>query len=260
MNTSMKDTLSKAMGTMFAQIDNVKYDLATGLTGIVTDGGLVTLGADDTLDQNPMDFFSLALPAFAMLTPAKDIRRGDIIVSNGKAYAFVLESGLKPTDAPHVPRKRRTKEEIKADEEAVARGEVPPSEIAYVKLQEESEKLTKGELSTINVQGHVSRFRPRKVQMMGISDGLNVVRSFGSLFGSTSDQTSAGTNPMAQMLPLLMLSKLGGTNGKNTDLSSMLPMMMMMGGMGGAGSGLMGNPLMMMALLGDGGLDSLFKG
>ena len=93
---SLKDTMAKAMTNLFAQVDNVKYDLATGQTGIVTDGGLVTLGSDGALDQNPMDFFSLELPAFAMLTPAKDIQRGDIIVSGGKAYGFILEPGLKP--------------------------------------------------------------------------------------------------------------------------------------------------------------------
>ena len=43
---SMNETLKKAMSTMFAPVDNVKYDLATGQTGIITDGGLVTLGSD----------------------------------------------------------------------------------------------------------------------------------------------------------------------------------------------------------------------
>ena len=35
---SMGEPLKKAMSTMFAQVDNVKYDLATVQTGIVTDG------------------------------------------------------------------------------------------------------------------------------------------------------------------------------------------------------------------------------
>ena len=100
---SLQSTMAKAMGTMFAQVDNVKYDLASGQTGIVTDGGLVTLGSDGALDQNPMDFFSLELPAFAMLTPAKDIKRGDIIVSGGKAYGFILEPGLKPAQCLRSP-------------------------------------------------------------------------------------------------------------------------------------------------------------
>lgn len=256
MNGNMKETLDKAMRTMFAPIDNVKYDLATGQTGIITEGGLVTLGGDGTLDQNPMDFFSLALPAFAVLTPANQVKRGDILVSNGKAYAFILEGGLKSAEAPQVARKRRTKEEIEIDNNAVAAGLPAPSEVAHQAALEELSSLTKGELSTINVQGHVSRFRPKKVAMMGINDGLTVVKSFASMMGGTADLAAAGVNPMAQMLPLLMMSKMGsGKSGSN--MSEMLPMMMMMG-MGGGAGGLMSNPLMLMAMMGDGGVNGLF--
>ena len=224
---SLKDTMAKAMTNLFAQVDNVKYDLATGQTGIVTDGGLVTLGSDGALDQNPMDFFSLELPAFAMLTPAKDIKRGDIIVSGGKAYGFILEPGLKPA-----PRGRAKDAEVAADPEA--------------------DKVAKGELQTINVQGHVSRFRPKRVTMMGVSDGLLVVRSFNNLFGAPGTNRAA-QNPMQAMLPLMLLSKGNGSVG----IADKLPLLMMMGGM--SGQNMMSNPLMMMALLGDGGIDGLFK-
>ena len=227
---SMNETLKKAMSTMFAPVDNVKYDLATGQTGIITDGGLVTLGADGALDQNPMDFFSLELPAFAILTPAAEIKRGDIIVSNGKAYGFILEGGIKP------PSRGRAKAAVETEDPT-------------------AEAVLKGELSTINVQGHVSRFRPRKVQMMGVSDGLTVVRSFTNLFGAPAAE-GASANPMAAMLPLMLMSKGGSGN----QMEKLLPLMMM-GGMGGSGGmgGMMSNPLMLMALMGDGGLDSLFK-
>lgn len=221
---SLQTTMAKAMGNMFAQVDNVKYDLASGQTGIVTDGGLVTLGSDGVLDQNPMDFFSLELPAFAMLTPAKDIQKGDIIVSGGKAYGFILEPGLKPA-----PRGRAKDAAVDADPEA--------------------DKVAKGELQTMNVQGHVSRFRPKRVTMMGVTDGLLVVRSFNNLF-SQPGADAAAQNPMQAMLPLMLLSK-GGTG--SADLKEMLLPMMMMGGMGNLGGM---NPMMMMALLGD---NSLFK-
>ena len=224
---SLKDTMAKAMTNLFAQVDNVKYDLATGQTGIVTDGGLITLGSDGALDQNPMDFFSLELPAFAMLTPAKDIQRGDIIVSGGKAYGFILEPGLKPA-----PRGRAKDAEVAADPEA--------------------DKVTKGELQTINVQGHVSRFRPKRVTMMGISDGLLVVRSFNNLFDAPGTNGIA-QNPLQAMLPLMLMSKGNGSVG----IADKMPLLMMMGGM--SGQNMMNNPLMMMALLGDSGIDGLFK-
>lgn len=223
---SMKNTLAKAMSTMFAPVDNVKYDMSSGQTGIITDAGLVTLGSDGALDQNPMDFFSLELPAFAMLTPAAEIKRGDIIVSGGKAYGFILEPGLKPAQ------RGRAK--------AVVDEAVDPA----------SEAVTKGELQTINVQGHVSRFRPKRVTMMGVSDGLLVVRSFANLFGAPSAEQQ---NPMAAMLPLMLMSKGNGSVG----IADKLPLLMMMGGMGG--QNMMSNPLMMMALLGDGGIDGLFN-
>lgn len=224
---SLKDTMAKAMSNMFAPVDNVKYDLASGQTGIVTDGGLVTLGLDGALDQNPMDFFSLELPAFAMLTPAKDIQRGDIIVSGGKAYGFILEPGLKPAQ------RGRAKVDVATDPEA--------------------ETVTKGELQTINVQGHVSRFRPKRVTMMGVSDGLLVVRSFNNLFGAPGTNQAA-QNPMQAMLPLMLMSKGNGS----VSIADKLPLLMMMGGMGG-GQNMMSNPLMIMALLGDSGFDGLFK-
>lgn len=229
MNVNLQQTMQKAMGSLFVEISNVKYDLATGSTGIVTQGGLVTLSKDDHLDQNPMDFFSLALPAFAILTPAKDVKRGDIIVSDGKAYAFILEDGIKDSPAP---RSRAAK--------------------TPVEIEEGADPGTKGELQTINVQGHVSRFRPRRVQMMGVSDGLLIVKSFANMFGQAGGDVQA--NPMQAMLPLMLMSK-----GGNMDMKSMLPLMMM-GGMAGGGGNMMSNPLMMMALMGgEGGVSNLFK-
>lgn len=233
---SMKDTLAKAMGTMFAQVDNVKYDLATGQTGIVTDGGLITLGDDNHLDQNPMDFFSLELPAFAILTPASQIKRGDIIVSNGKAYGFILEGGIKPS----------------ATRTGRGKAAAPAAE---VEEGAEADQIIKGELSTINVQGHVSRFRPRKVSMMGVTDGLTVVRSFNNFMGNQEGNQS--NNMMAQLMPLMMMSKMGSTG--STGFKELLPLMMLSQMGGGASGGMFSNPMMLMALMGDGGIDGLFK-
>ena len=101
------------------------------------------------------------------------------------------------------------------------------------------------------MQGHVSRFRPRKVQMMGVSDGLTVVRSFNNLFGAPNAEQ---TNPMQALLPLMLMSKSGNGN----QMEKLLPLMMM-GGMNSGMGNMMSNPLMMMAMLGDGGIDGLFK-
>lgn len=204
----MKSTMNKAMQTMFRPIDNVSYDLASGTSGIKTNAGLVTLGKDDVLDQNPLDFFSMEIPAFAMLTPATEVKRGDILVSDGRAYGFLLEDGDKKSVS---------------DEEAA-----------------------KASIQTINVQGHISRFRPKRVSMLGVKDGLTVVRSFGSMFGG---EGNTGTMDMNSLLPLMLMSG-------DKDMSSMLPLLMM--SQGGAG-GLFSNPMMLMMLMGDGGFKNPFK-
>jgi hypothetical protein len=82
---------SKLTNLMFQTISNVSYDLATGATAIKTDSGLVSLSKDhNSLEQNPFDSFAMEIPAFAILTPLKDIAVGDLIVSNGKAVGFVV--------------------------------------------------------------------------------------------------------------------------------------------------------------------------
>jgi len=76
---------------MFQTISNVSYDLMSGATAIKTDSGLVSLSKDgNSLEQNPFDSFAMEIPAFAILTPLKDIQVGDLIVSNGKATGFVV--------------------------------------------------------------------------------------------------------------------------------------------------------------------------
>lgn len=84
---------SKLMNLMFQNISNVFYDLATGATAIKTQEGLISLSKDgNSLEQNPFDSLAMESPAFAILTPIKDIAVGDLIVSNGKATGFVVLS------------------------------------------------------------------------------------------------------------------------------------------------------------------------
>lgn len=193
---NINESMKKAMSSLVQKIDNVSYDLQTGSTGIKTEGGIITLGKDNVLDQNPMDFFSIEIPAFAMLTPASQVRRGDILVSAKKAFAFIVDEKITDDD-----------------------NDVPAS------------------VETMNLQGQISRYRPKRLSMMGINNGLTIVRSFGSMFG-TNENNNNGFD-MSSMLPLMMLS------GDNKDMSSMLPLMMMSGGMKDM------NPLMMMMLMGD---------
>lgn len=195
----MKNKLAGAMSAMIQPIENVSYDLQSGLTGIKMASGIVTLSTGDDgqpeLSKNPLDFFGMSIPAFAMLTPVDQVRPGDILVSEGKAYGFIIE-------------------------------------------------ITEtGSLKTLNVQGHVSRFVPTKVNMMGISKGVTIVKSFTNMFGNGDSKAGGGLD----MNSLMMMSMMSGDKSKMED---MLPMLMLTGGLGGGNAGGM-NPLMLMMLMGD---------
>lgn len=187
----MKSKMATAMSAMIQPIENVSYDLQTGSTGIKTGTGIVTFDGEE-LSKNPLDFFSMDIPAFAMLTPVSQVKAGDILVSEKKAYGFIQEV----TDS--------------------------------------------GSLRTLNVQGHSSRFLPTKVNMMGISRGVTIVKSFSNLFGGQIENGSG-----MDMSNLLMMSMMTGDNSKFED---MLPMLMLSGGLGNGGGM---NPLMLMMMMGD---------
>lgn len=88
-------------------------------------------------------------------------------------------------------------------------------------------------LVALTTQGHETIFRPKKVSMMGVSNGISVVRS-------PFDPNAAGAG--GQMNPMMMMAMMG--DGK-IDQKTMMMMAMMGGNMGTM------NPMMMMALMGD---------
>lgn len=190
----MKSKMATAMSAMIQPIENVSYDLQTGSTGIKTGTGIVTFDGEE-LSKNPLDFFSMSIPAFAMLTPVDQVKAGDILVSEKKAYGFIQEI------------------------------------------------TESGSLRTLNVQGHSSRFVPTKVNMMGISRGVTIVKSFGNLFGTPEGGAAGGFD----INSLMMMSMLSGEG--SSKFEDMLPLLMLSGGMGGQSGGM--NPLMLMMLMGD---------
>lgn len=212
------EMMSKMMSSMFTEVSNVSYDLASGQVGIKTDAGLLTLGKDGIIDQNPMDFFSMEVPAFALNTPIKDIKRGDILVSSGKAYAFVLENGMT---------ENTNKNATSADN-----------------------MVERSSIEAMNFMGHITRFRPKKVNIMGNTGGVMVVKSLFNMMGANEQD---GSFNMQSMLPLMMMMKSGDGKG---DMKDMLLPLMLMGGQQGGGLGGM-NPMMLMLMMG--GENSLFK-
>lgn len=200
----LQGTMSKLMGHVFAQIDGVVWDMMSNQTGIKREDGIYTLSKDGQVELNPFDSFSMELPAFSQLVPIDQVKRGDVLVSAGKPTGWVLEAAI-------------------AEE---GEGEGPK---------------TRSSIQSLSFQGHQTRFRPKKVSMMGIENGITVVRS---PFNFGGEQKAGGFGDMASMLPLLLLGNREG--GAGIDMKTMALMSMMGGGGGGSF-----NPMMLALLLGD---------
>lgn len=205
--SKMNGTMGKLMSNIFAPIDGVVWDLMSNSTGIKREDGIYTLGKDGQVELNPFDAFSMELPAFSQLVPIDQVKSGDVLVSGGKATGWITDT--------------RQVEPKEGDDK------VPAS------------------VTALSIQGHQTRFRPKKVSMMGIENGITVVRS---PFNFGGEGSKSGMGDLASMLPLLLLGdKAGGANGMDTKT---LMLMSMMGG-GGGMAGM--NPMMLALLLGDDG-------
>ena len=213
----LQGTMSKLMEQVFKPIDTVVWDLSTNKTGIKAADGIYTLGEDGTIEMNPFDGFSMELPAFSQLVPIEQVKTGDVIVSGGKATGWVLEATSMRTATD---------------------GEGHETEVP----------LGKKSITAISLQGHVTRFRPKNVSMLGIKNGVTVVRSPLS-FGGGEGGLASGADGLSALLPLMLLGG-SGAGGGQTDLKSI--MMLSMLGSGGLTGGGQLNPLVMMALMGDG--------
>jgi len=106
------------------------------------------------------------------------------------------------------------------------------------------EKKTQRAIQALSFQGHQTRFRPKKVSMMGIENGITVVRSPFNFGGGSG---GSGSGDMMSMLPMLMLA--GDGNGSKVDMKTMAMMSMM--GNGGNMAGM--NPMMLAMMFGEGG-------
>lgn len=95
----------------------------------------------------------------------------------------------------------------------------------------------KRSLTALSLHGHVTRFRPKRVSMFGVSDGITVVRS--------PFDPSASAGGMGGMNPMMLMAMMG--DNKSFDSKTMMLMAMMGGNMGTM------NPMMLMALMGDNG-------
>lgn len=232
------------MNRMFRRISGVVIDALSGKVGVKTDDGVFTCeitGQGATLSHeisvNILDGLSFNVPGFASQVEFDKVKAGDLVVNDKGIGGWVVGKTAKA-----------------------------------LKLADHT--------------GSVKTYQPPKVTIMGGAgpSGVLVVQTLFSLTGSAEGAAGIG-----QMLPMLMLlgdgndSKLdsilplilmqgaqggaagglqsilpfllmkdGGLGGGNGKLDKLLPLLAM-GGLGGAGAaGGAVNPMLLMALMGDG--------
>jgi hypothetical protein len=244
---------SKFLNRMFRRINGLVWDITTGGVGLETENGIYSLSitpavparesapavaATYGVSVNPLEGLGIKLPAFATQASFDEVNAGDLIVGDQGIIGWVIDK-------------------------------------------------TAAAFKVLDHNGNVKTYIPPKVQILGTS-GVLVVRNLFSLTGGADGANalagnllpllilgggdekmekmlplllmtsrgaaaggSAAANPMANMLPLLMMKEggLGGAGGKFDPIT----LLALSGGFGGGGAGGM-NPMVMMALLGDGDL------
>lgn len=211
MNMNINNVGNKLMNRFFRRVDGVVWDLMSGRIGVKTRDGIATLEGDGDNAQiniNMFDQFGFELPAFAQNTPTAGINVGDVIYGENSVKGWVVE------------KKEKSLVLMKPD----------------------------GSRGTIT---------PPKVQMMGAEGGLMVLRSLTSMLPGGDgglNQMQSMLMPMLMMgedsvdlekiMPLMLMSQMGmggaPTDGAN-PMANMMPMIMMMGMMGGGSKGSLGS-------------------
>jgi len=239
---------------MFRRISGLVWDITTGGIGLETANGVYSLsiahGATPSdpkiygVNVNPIEGLGVKIPAFATQSTFEEVNEGDIVVGDAGIIGWVTG---------------KTGAALKVlDHNGNNKTYSPPK----VQILGSSGILVVRNLFSFTggadgAAGFASNLLP--LLMLGGNDGDSKLEKLLPLLLLTSQAGAAGgaagapaANPMASILPLMLL-KDGGLGGKGGDLKDMLPLLMMTGGLGGAGAGGM-NPMVMMALLGDGDL------
>jgi hypothetical protein len=217
---------NKFMDRMFRKADGVVWDLMSGKIGIRTQNGIATLGDDGRINNNLLDEFGVALPAFAQSTPVDQIQIGDIIYTGTRDQVRFVIGEVEPAAVA----KSRTK----------ATGLTPP---AVKKFR------------TMDLNGTESTWTPPKTTILGLDSGVMVLRSLMTMLPN-------GDKGLGQMQNMLMPLMMMGGGELGTDVEQMLPFMLMSQVNGGdaGGMGQMMQTMMMMKMLGGGKTNGSDKG
>lgn len=196
----MNVNMNKIMQHMFRPIDSVVWDLMNNATGIRANDGIYTLSEDGTVDLNPFDSFSVELPAFSQTIALGDVKKGDVIVNNGKATGWVIE-GLLADDGAE----RRT---IKAISMSGVESNYRPKNI-----------------SALGIKNGITVVRS-PFEFGGEKSSGNAMSAMLPLLLMSKDGLGGGKGGI-DMKTMLMMQMMGGMGGSG-GMGGMNPMMLMM--------------------------------
>lgn len=271
---------AKILNRMFRKIDGLNWDLQSGQVGVKTrDGSIATLvknttpaiaavaagvntvavaaqeaSTDYNITVNPFNFFATPIPAFATQVPFDRIAEGDLIVGDTEILGWVVGKTAKALKL--------------LDFKGFNKTYTPPK----VQILNQDGALVVQSLTglfggnTAGVAGLQSSLMPLLMMSGGDSEGLESILPL-VLFSqmqttnpaAAADAAAVGgapqlaQNPIANLMPLLMMQSLGkkkgSTGGKSGGLFGDIDptMLMMMGGFGGGAAGGL-NPMMLLAL------------
>lgn len=213
----------KLMNMQFSKVEDAVWDLTTGRLGVKTTNGIATCtgeGDDAQIDVNIVDSFGMPIPAFAQAIPISEVKLGDIVFDGKRIKGWVV----------------KVKESVKETKDT--EGNVVSSQTNY-------------SFSILTPTGTTTNFKPPRVQLLGMSSGVKVLRSLVTLLPNGEQ----GLGEMNNLLPMMAMMSDG-----DSDLENMLPMLLMSQMTGNSSGGNMLQTLLMMKMMGGKGMTNNFFG
>lgn len=250
---SLFNSQSKFLSRMFRKVDGVVWDLSTNSTGLANSNGIYTLtieepelAADATVAQrrsaetkfgvsvNPIDAFGLPIPAFAQLTKLSDVAIGDLVIGEKTALGWVTKINDRSLQL--------------LDQNGMTKQYTPPK---LAVLNQDGALVVKPLTGLFGQQG-ATGFSSALMPLMLAGDGIGELDDILPLLLLTQQQAGGEGNAVASALPtILMMKAMKGNSGSSgSKLESMLLPMIMSGAFGGNAGGI--NPMMLLALSGEG--------
>jgi hypothetical protein len=206
---SLFNAQSKFMDRLFRKVDGLVWDVTTGKLGVDSPDGVYTLEtvaavpasgdqaavpASYGISVNPFDGFGLPIPAFASNTSFEQINEGDLIVGAKGILGWVIA--------------KKVSSLVLLDKEGMNKQYTPPK----VAIIGQDGCLVVKSLTGLlgdGATGLQSSLLP--LLMMGEGSNLDLEKMIPLMLFTQQGQGSAGTNSLAQMMPMmLMMSALKG--------------------------------------------------